>query len=261
MRSDMAKVIVERPRFGGSWSKEYPAPDWDAQPRRESLRARWRSRKGLNENLAPLRRYLRKQVGRPWDDVYSEICANLRVTSTVQQHVRDHVPDFVAFNTTEIDGAVWFQHKHIGLRPLAEGGPELVVCPRSGVLRTNPYWPRARWTQARRAKLNAYREALAARMVEVERYVQLHKLGGDWFEVRLARIRREAERPLVAWDLIAHPMATVGNDWSDRWAREDVVIAAGLWSGRRATLYGRTGVYAVAKRQLSKRDLKRRGLR
>ena len=52
--------------------------------------------KSFNENLAPLRRYLAAQVGRPWRKVYSEIAANLNADSTVQQHVRDHLHDFVA---------------------------------------------------------------------------------------------------------------------------------------------------------------------
>lgn len=43
-----------------------------------------------------MRRYLHAQVGRPWDKVWSDIAAGLRGTSTVQQHVRDHVFDFVA---------------------------------------------------------------------------------------------------------------------------------------------------------------------
>jgi len=32
----------------------------------------------------------------PWNKVYSEIAAHLRVDSTVQQHVRGHLRDFVA---------------------------------------------------------------------------------------------------------------------------------------------------------------------
>jgi hypothetical protein len=42
------------------------------------------AQKALNENLAPLRRYLLKQIGRPWNKVFSEICQNLRVDSVVQ---------------------------------------------------------------------------------------------------------------------------------------------------------------------------------
>ncbi len=65
------------------------------EPMRGPAKTKW-----LNENLAPLKRFLGKQVGRPWDKVYSEIAENLKPTSTVQQHVRDHIEDFVALKTT-----------------------------------------------------------------------------------------------------------------------------------------------------------------
>lgn len=65
MRKDMFKVIVERPRVGGSYDRERCTPVDEEGPTHESLRWRHRSRKGLNENLRPLERYLQQQVGRP----------------------------------------------------------------------------------------------------------------------------------------------------------------------------------------------------
>lgn len=59
-----------------------------------------RERKQLNENLAPLKKYLRRQVGRPWNKVYQDISRGLRPTSAVQQHVRDHVWDYVERHVT-----------------------------------------------------------------------------------------------------------------------------------------------------------------
>jgi hypothetical protein len=59
------------------------------------------SAKELNENLSPLRRYLERQVGRPWNKVYSEIAEHLRPDNVVQQHVRDHLRNFVAFQRRE----------------------------------------------------------------------------------------------------------------------------------------------------------------
>ena len=55
----------------------------------------------LNENLAPLQRYLARQVGRPWNKIYAEIAEHLKPTSTVQQHVRDHLKDFVQLHPSE----------------------------------------------------------------------------------------------------------------------------------------------------------------
>src|SRR5947209_3737612 len=99
MREDMAKVIVERPRIKPRNTRKGRRVDPDDLPAYEGMRRAhaWRGeRKQLNENLAPLRRYLAKQVGRPWDKVYSEISTHLRVDNVVQQHVRDHLHDFVA---------------------------------------------------------------------------------------------------------------------------------------------------------------------
>lgn len=99
MRKDMAKVIVERPRLKGWGSRKGRPLDFDDLPSHAGMRRHHKLHGGwklLNENLAPLRRYLFKQVGRPWNKVYSEISANLRADNPVQQHVRDHLTDFVA---------------------------------------------------------------------------------------------------------------------------------------------------------------------
>ena len=96
MRDDMAKVIVERPRIPAFNCRKGRPQALEDLPAREGMRrphALRGDRKELNENLTPLRRYLERQVGRPWDKVYSEIAAHLRVDNTVQQHVRDHLGD------------------------------------------------------------------------------------------------------------------------------------------------------------------------
>lgn len=117
MRQDMHKVIVERERRGGRGRARGGLGEKNAGiddlPTKQGIRKR-HQRSGLrelNENLAPLKRYLRKQVGRPWNKVYSEIAANLRTTSAVQQHVRHHLWDFVE------------QHPTIGPRGVVYGQP------------------------------------------------------------------------------------------------------------------------------------------
>jgi hypothetical protein len=90
MRSDMFEVIIERPRVDrgrgeGKGRRREPvrqqeAPTWEPV-------SRGRGTKCLNENLAPLRRFLRSRVGRPWDAVRSEICQLITPRSAVQMHV------------------------------------------------------------------------------------------------------------------------------------------------------------------------------
>ena len=82
MRSDMFEVIIERPRWGSSYKRKKGR---HGEPLRRQEGPTWepvslgRGSKGLNENLAPLRRFLESRVGRPWDAVRSEISSILNV--------------------------------------------------------------------------------------------------------------------------------------------------------------------------------------
>jgi hypothetical protein len=101
MRADMFKVIVERPRWGAGHAPPVKLKK-DKNPHTQiGLKRHAKQRaaytKSLNENLAPLVRFIQRRVGRRWDDVFSEICAGLDTGSTVKMHVRQHLPDFVLF--------------------------------------------------------------------------------------------------------------------------------------------------------------------
>ena len=118
MRDDMARVIVERPRIPDHHARKGRSIPFDQLPGQEGMRrpyGRYWGGKQLNENLAPLRRYLARQVGRPWDKIYSEIARHLRVDSVVQQHVRDHLHDFVAIKPRRLNSGqdrnngLWWQ--------------------------------------------------------------------------------------------------------------------------------------------------------
>jgi hypothetical protein len=100
MRADMFKVIVERPRWGASHAtspKLKRTRDFTIKHighKRHACESTPYT-KSLNENLAPLVRFLRRRRGQPWDDVFSEICQSLDTGSTVKMHVRSHIEDFV----------------------------------------------------------------------------------------------------------------------------------------------------------------------
>jgi hypothetical protein len=251
MRKDMSKVIVERPRgdHRGEWARpgrSRPLEDDEGAPLRTRAPVRNPQKtKGLNENLAPLKRYLAQQVGRPWDKVFSEISEHLRPTSTVQQHVRDHIEDFVAVQTRMRDGKVVTLWRGGGKEtPLDQEWRKLYVHPRTGLLRQNAAW--RSWNVRHRERREAEDKARAARMRELEENRQLHLLkGGLWWEVRLARIKVHKTKANRSYE---EPY-------------EDVVFAAGLSDLPPQELYGRRGVYAAAKRTLSKAEKKRYGLK
>jgi hypothetical protein len=149
MRSDMFEVIIERPRVScrynttdrrrGERLRQQEAPTWEPV-------SRGRGSKYLNENLAPLRRFLQSRVGRPWDAVRSEICSLLRPTSAVQKHVLDHVKQMVEENAVLIDGVPYHAPGSGWGRQIVEEGRfrGFYVCPRTGALRTGVRVPRRR---------------------------------------------------------------------------------------------------------------------
>lgn len=114
MRRDISKVLVTTPRIG-SWMKndevlyhrrERIDEDYDGPTRTtmrpKNPRGRWTERKMLNEYLNPLERYLAKQVGRCWDDVYSDICRNNSRGSAVGEHIFQHLFNYVWVKSTQV---------------------------------------------------------------------------------------------------------------------------------------------------------------
>ncbi len=146
MRSDMFELLLQRPRgYRGCRSRRappYPRVErahvtrrFDELPSREAMGRGYRE-KSLNENLAPLARWLRAQVGRPWRLVYAELSAHLSPSSAVKQHVRDHVQDYVATRVFEKGGALYGSSSRGTYRlGLYRRRVELYVCPRTGLLR------------------------------------------------------------------------------------------------------------------------------
>lgn len=245
MRKDMSKVIVERPRLGRSRAGLKPGrtrvvADDDGEPLRTSRgparepKAPPPKTKSLNENLNPLKRYLAAQVGRPWNKVYAEISQHLKPSSTVQQHVRDHLEDFVAVKTRMKSGKVVIAPRYGGERPLDQDYCYFYVHPRTGLLRKNE--SRVSFQRAQRMARQRAAAELARRMRVIDASTQLHLFDGAWWEVKLAKMR------------VGEPVV-------------DVVRRARLSQLRPEQLYGRAGVYARDKRQLSKLELKRLGLR
>lgn len=252
MRSDMAKVIVERPRHSeGRLLREKFLGDDEPLLSKVGMHRHARIRgggKGLNENLAPLRRYLERQIGRRWDDIWSDICTNLKPTSTVQQHVRDHIPDFVAIRTAARDGEVWVHERWGACARLKDARAKLYVDPVSGILCRNEHW--RRWQSTYRTEQLRREAARAYRMRVVNRRTQLHLFGACWWEVTLVE---------GSPGTVRRPDAHGDGFWS--WAVEqDVVHRARLSALPRDELYGRAGVYAIAKRQLSRKEMRDLGL-
>jgi hypothetical protein len=233
MRPDMAQVIIERPRGGRRYktpkgSRRRLQRGLDAGPRREGMKRVWGGgTKSLNEHLGPLRRFLLGQVGRPWDQVFAEICEHLRVDSAVQDHVRDHVWDYVERNVIVVNGEPCFGAGWWHGRPLRGSWRDLYVCPRSGLLKPVP----------------RYRRRMAVRPARPPVRV------GELSQCRWIR---------DAWHLVTLQPVPRGDAGVSRCVATDIVLGkrvSELGALRLRAEYGGS-LFAVAMRQLARRELR-----
>ncbi len=234
----MPKKLVERPRRG-AWGPKRAQRDRSktrmaiAREDFGALRKRGpmaRHDKWLNEYLKPLQRFLRSRRGQPWDRVYSELREHLSASSTVHMHIMEHLWDMVARRVRVERGRVFRVERTAWRNELFCDGWGFYVHPRSGLL-CEATAPRPR--RRPRTPRVPYR-AGGGNLLYLE-------LEGQWYAVRLADERaRDAE------------------DW---W---DPVLGARVprcHPEERRRHYGSRWLYAVDKRQLNRRALRRLGLR
>lgn len=195
MREDMFKVIVERPRWGSRHATKsklrYDKCEGRSRVTGRRLASEAGYTKSLNENLAPLKRYLHKQVGRRWDDVFSEICQHLDTGSTVKMHVREHLDDFVDHHVRrKSDGELWTSQGWGGETKLIDQWVELYVDPDDGVIKETRelckkqgvLFARNRWRHERRSKLKT--NGFIQKAEELQWFVRLN---GLWFLIQLSK--------------------------------------------------------------------------
>lgn len=252
MRSDMYKVIVERPRKWKTTLKEADRLRKDFEgPSRLGMR-RGLGRPALNENLSPLKRYLRAQIGRPWNKVYGEISAGIDRRNTVQQHVFAHIEDFIATQVERRDGR-WVNKKdRLGTFWMeGELRQEMYVDPRTGLIRANKAW--RSYIARRRALVAAEEETIAARRRRIDAHTALMLIEGQWYEVKLAIMPAPQEVEYVNEGKL-HRRSRVESVF-DAVLKRKVNRREYCDLTERRELYGGDYIYAVSKRQLSRREI------
>ena len=154
MRSDMGRVVIERPRSGSSNKSPKirhfsgridEEGDYDGPTRLPSSPSKIYGyapkilEKSFTDVLGPLRRYLHKNVGRPWDKVYGEAKEVLKTGGWGVQHVFEN--HFLG----EVDRQVYQDERgtlvsrQYTFRQTVHG---FYVHPKTGLLRYARYAPR-----------------------------------------------------------------------------------------------------------------------
>ncbi len=200
MKEWFDKILVERPRVGGC-GKERIRQNRRAAKADPENAMQFRSmtkihsskgyddRKELNENLKPLRRFLRSRLGKPWNNVYSEIMAGLNLNNAVQYHVWQHL-----IKLGEVETNTFMQGNTVMIGSGGEPRPvgsyswqdEFYVHPKTGLLCVELKQPSI--TRKNRIKDNWD----ANRYIdESNPLIQYHKINNLWYEIKLRPATKE----------------------------------------------------------------------
>lgn len=294
MRSDIAKVVVERPRSGGrdrpirayrrsvEWKRSLEEGREDEAPVTESITFQHGVGKRLNDFLSPIRGFLRKSVGRPWDDVWSEASALLKPTSVMQRHVIEHLRDYVEVHTIRQPDGTVSDSRGRPLRAYFNRGA-FYVDPDDGVLRQLQPKSRRSWRSSPPRWMTL--------AVDPDR-PYLQDKNGSWFEVALRPLPVTSSGWIVRGNLISDEAlleARKADYLAYALAQRGIAlgVAYDVWFKEtagarvRATGFAASAVlphfeavplelrkhwkdggilYCAGKRQLSKKDKKRLGL-
>lgn len=253
MRRDMHNLIKVLPCRGGGWAKIKVPTDLEEAPLREPMKPRVRGW-NLKENhdwTTPIHRYLLAQVGRPWNDVFSDICATNDNRSKNQYDVRDYVRYAVHTNIVIVDGEPQDTDGHSIWR-------DLWVHPDTGILMAVPAEKRYRY----RGRRTHYDQ------VPIDATHKYVRIDGLWFLVTLAPFERAAYEAALK----GKPLPGIHEGFSVWWGAMvkathrqviyDVVFGTGLrrdFDDACRQLRNEWGseMFAAQKRQISKREVKK----
>tara|TARA_B100001778_G_scaffold334986_1_gene350443 strand:+ start:13931 stop:14776 length:846 start_codon:yes stop_codon:yes gene_type:complete len=274
----MKYKIVERPRFEGYGNgnairqrraavRDMDQEQLEALPTKEGMRRphvmNW-SGKELNENLNPLYRFLNKQAGRPWNDVYSEICENIRPDSATQLHILQHVFDIVETKVKLVDGKpcylsrTYWRTREENL-PITDWGngsySQMYVDPEDGILKIAP----------RREKIKRRRNFRDGdKFYTDDPLVQYHRIKGIWYRIDFREledkdiVNRNKEGKLLDerfWRVGAHDILSGRKPFAFPHYAYDWLPRLYEWEHH----YGGR-IVPINKRQLNSKEIKQYGL-
>jgi hypothetical protein len=263
MRPDMNRVVTERPRAGPRLkdrkgeSKKYQkemSGEFDS-PRKEKIREKWRKHyndgKRFTDVLGPLYGYLLKQVGRHWDDVYSEICEHLPANTNQGSHIRDHVWGFVEKDVMMFGGIPhqrnlygwkrseqyeWSPLRNYSKRPYA-----LYIHPDTGIL--------SKWKEPAQKKEKKKKTLGDILKTSLEAYV---KKDGVWYFVEFKEYEFSCKVPGVyKKNFLGVPEQVYENRY-----KKDALQGTLIAGGDASRLYGRS-IYCFRKRSANSNEIKK----
>ncbi len=242
----MNRVLVERPRFNSRNNNDQKGDNKrqqkldknnyeDAPQRTSTSRGKRFEQKELNEHLAPLRRFLKTNCGRPWNKVYSEIRENISPNNAVQMHIMQHLFQYVCLDAIEVEHNIF-----------ADGKGESIydpffVHPRTKLLTENmeSFWHKG----------SSYKPTPQEPKYIKQGDRNYRQFNDIWYDVKLENLSPMPKGSY--WKFL--------NDFSNP-PKYDVVFGGHITYGEAKDLHGEY-VYAISKRQIGKKEIQKNNLR
>ncbi|MBE9137681.1 hypothetical protein IQ254_10720 [Nodosilinea sp. LEGE 07088] len=228
----LAEIVIERPRRGMRMSSrklkggkkrlcqltKVASEDGLLSP---YLIKPWQKTKYFSDHLGPLRRWLRSQVGQPWNAVYSKLCRRLDTSTLAGQHILSHVWDYVERYVEMIDGVLYCKPEWGGFKPLeSHYRDRFYVHPETGLLCVVQKVPRKQKDRKQERD-----------RIVIDRHHQYRQLDEIWYLVTFA-------------DFPVNGAETV----------TDILQGEITW--QQAIIFQGDRIYAVSKRQCNKKTLR-----
>lgn len=260
MRNDIAQLLCERPRFNRGETYRVHRRRANQNPEeastKEGMSRLYRERKEFSEYFPPLLGVLKKNAGRPWDTVFSELNATFHGSGTVIDHARMHLlRDFVIQHPQwNSDGEPCYSAHSFRASFRDELIPLDDVCyvDREGILRFAPPAPPRKW--------RGY--APLFDRVPIDGESSYYKLDGIWFRVWTKPVGKAAGGEVIR-DLLLkktfHSVLHEPHQYRKGPTPQDTYYD---WDHRIRDLQQAHGAfrYAYRKEAVNSRDIKRKRL-
>ncbi len=207
----LSEIVIERPRTGlriklkkvtgykkalykltqDAIDGEGPFNAYFIKPRRKTKR--------LSDHLNPIKRLLRSKVGKPWNEVHSELNARLDSNTMAGRHVLDHVNDYVIEHVEMIEGRPHHKaHRRYYWRSAILGtryDDEFYVHPETGIL----------CLASRSCHINGFTppsyKPTRKDYLAIDRDHHYQKIDNIWYHITLAQAPSEP-----VWDAVKREM-------------------------------------------------------
>lgn len=266
MRKDLNKLLCEEERYGSSRSfkevrrKKVFQADEEFAAGREGMKKRHvisGNEKMFGEHLNPLYGIVRKNVGRKWDDVYSELSEVFDFRSVINDHILQHLWQYVERYAYVDDGVIMIRGRYSrSAEELELSSCEFYVHPVTGVLCKNEKYKT--YDQQRRERKAAREAEKRKTCIVIGKNLELRRKDEDspWFVCTI----RYLPLPKGTTEFVQYGFGNYGGRKRGYWGiKYPEITTVDAWTKKTVDNY-RT-FYCSGYRSASKKDLKAAGLK